>query len=404
MEKKKMTRVERGNTLESAIRQLGDARHYGEETFLNRRDIVERTGTKVLSGVERRLKRQAKGTPLGRLGNKNSLFLAGNDPVRDLFHTKHTTPLYDDGLGDDDDFNVSLVVNRQVNELAPSFEPIKPNTLVLLYKINEGNLNTCRLDGEAFTIQCNALSIIPVSVYNYATGLVQQREARAFPAEYRKRVPSDYWKDYSFDGIPESVQPMQNRASIFSCGGSMVDATAISTTPQCTSLATMAARAVISVENYWGSAVKPGAHVYVVIKKFEPSDYSYDYMSGNKMLVNHSAKKLALAAANDSTISLLRPYQMAFFSLPDGGPVPIEYSRYYDEEGVLRTDGLVMQIGVVTEVPLGHVFREQATRLRPFTGTIPSCPLSQYSDYSRSTTHQPHIKIILKPDDGVMPL
>lgn len=403
-----MTRVERGNTLDSAIRKLGDARHYGEEQFLSKRDVVERTGSKVVPGITRKLERQKRGTPLGRLGTQNGLFLseATNDKVADLFRTKYTTPLYEDGFGDEPDFNVSLVVNRQINELAPSFETIKPNTLVLLYKVNENNLNTCRLEGEAFTIQCNALNIIPISVYNYASGLVQYREARNFPSEYKKRVPSDYWKDYSFDGIPEMVQPMQNRASIFSCGASTIDGAAIATTPQCTQLATMAARAVISVENYWGSAVKPGAHLYVVIKKFEPSDYSYDYMLGTKVLCNQVAKKLAMAAANDSTLSLLRPYQMAFFSLPDGGPVPPEITRYYDEDGILRTDGLVIKVGLVTEIPLGHVFREQSMRLKPFTGVVPLCPLSTYTmqnnDYS-TMRHHP-IKIILKPEDGVMPL
>lgn len=403
-----MTRVERGNTLESAIRQLGDARHYGEEQFINKRDVVERTGSKVLPGISRKLERQRRGTPLGRLGTSNGLFLSSetNDKVSDLFRTKFTTPLYEDGLGDEPDFNVSLVLNRQIKELAPSFESIRPNTLVILYKVNENNLNTCRLDGEAFTIQCNALNIIPISVYNYATGLIQYREARNFPAEYKKRVPSDYWKDYSFDGIPEMVQPMQDRSSIFSCGASMIDGAAVATTPVCTQLATMAARAVISVDNIWGSAIKVGAHLYVVIKKFEPSDYSYDYMLGDKILTNHSAKKLAQAASNDSTLSLLRPYQMAAFSLPDGGPVPIEYTRYYDEDGTLRTDGLVMKVGVVTEIPLGHVFREQGSRLKPFTGVIPLCPLSQYTmhnnDYSTMRNHP--IKIILKPEDGVMPL
>ncbi len=391
-----MTRFERGDTLTSAIRKIGDARLYGEEKFITGRDITERAGTKRFGDLERRVQRQRRGQPLGTVGGI------------EMFRTKYADRAdYDDGLGDDDDFNVPLRVNRQIAELAPQFEAIKPNTLVILYKNNEGNLNTCRLPGDAYISQCNALSIVPISVYNYAIGLVQHREARADPARYRKRTPVDYFlKDYTIDGIPDTVQPMQNRASVFCAGSSMIDGAAVATTPYCTSLATMFARGMIESENYWGSAIKPGATIGIVIKKFEPSDYCYDYMIEEKMLTNHAAKKLALAAENDCSINLLRPYQAAFFVLPDGGPVPNHITRYYDEEGNLRYDGHVIIIGTITEIPLGHTYREPSTRLKPFTGAIPLCALSQYTvhnnDYG-AVNHHP-IKIKLKPDDGVMPV
>ena len=397
-----MSLIERGNTVESAIRQIRNDRTYGAETFVTKSDMTQRTGSKVFGDLRRRVERQNRGTPLARLTNNTSNSIP---VVNDMFRTKNTTPLYEDGLGDEPMDNIRLVVNRQVNRPGPLFDPIQKGELAILFKNTEDNLNTCRLEGAAFTIQCNPLSIIPPAVYNYAIGQLQQREATHYKEKYRKRTPFDYWKDYSIDGIPEHISPMQNKSTIFCTGSAMVDGCGTTDSNICTMLSTMAARAPhIKVINYWGSAVKPGSHLWGVIKKFEQSDYSYDYLIGTKILTDHTGKRLAIA--NDCEVTPLMPYQLAFFSMPDGGPVPPEYTRYYDEEGNLRTDGHLIKFGTVAAVPLGHVFRENNARLRPFTGAIPTCVMSHYTmttaDHS-SMRHNP-ITIMLKPNDGIYPL
>jgi hypothetical protein len=165
----------------------------------------------------------------------------------------------------------------------------------------------------------------------------------------------------------------------------------------------MAARAKISCVNYWGAGVKPGTHLYAVLKKFEQSDYSHEYLLGGKVLTDHTGKRMA--NSNDCDVNPMRPYQLAFFALPDGGPIPLEITRYYDDEGNLRTDAHIIRIGTVMEVPLGHVYRESMTRLKPFTGILPSCGLSHYSMTNNymPVNHNP-ITIHLKPNDGVLPL
>lgn len=397
-----MSRIERGNTVDGAIRNITDARTFGATTFLNKQDINDRRGTKVFGDLKRRVDRQGRGTPLGRLANRYVQGEPGST-VLDLFRTKNTTPLYDDGLGDEDDHNVTLAVNRQVNRPGPQFDSIQMHEIAILFKNSEDNLNTYRIEGSQFTIQCNPLSIIPPSVYNYAIGQIQQREAKNYPELYRKRTPFDYWKDYSIDGIPDMISPIKDRSSVFCLGSSMVDGAGVCDQPTCTMLATMAARGRKKVINYWGSGVKPGSQVWAVIRKFEQSDYSYDYMLGNKVLTDHTGKRRAVS--NDCETNPLRPYQLAFFALPEGGPVPPEYTHYYDEEGNQRFDGHLIKIGTVAEVPLGHVYRESNSRLKPFTGAVPLCATSHYTmtnDYA--PMRRELITIILKPDDGVLPL
>lgn len=399
-----MSRIERGNTVQGALSQLGDARHYGESSFIGKQDVIQRGGTKTFSDLKRRVDRQAKGSPLGRLEGA-SRFLGGetNSTVLDLFRTKNVSPLYDDGLGDNDDFNMPLIVNRQVNKPGPLFDSIQPGELAILYKKNEGNLNTCKPDTTGFTIQANPLDIVPPSVFNYATAHIQQRDARNNRAEYNKKTPYDYWHDYSFDGIPEHIAPFADRSSVFSFGGNYVDNQAVSPLPTCTSLATMTARGKSSCVNYWGPGIKPGSHLYAIMKKFEQSDYSHEYLLGTRMLTDHAGKRLA--NSNECDDNPMRPFQLAFFALPDGGPIPMEIIRYYDDDGFLRTDSHIMRIGTVMEVPLGHVYRETGTRLKPFTGVIPSCGLSHYTVTNNymPVNHNP-ITIWLKPNDGISPL
>lgn len=391
-----MSVVERGQTPSNAIRKSVGGRTFGAETFNPR-------GTKIQGSTARKyVEQQKQGRPLGRLvGAPPSL---GN-AVLDLFHTKHTTPLYNDGLGDDDDFNIAYVVNRAVKAFAPHLDPIQADQLCILYKNNEFNLNTCRLEGADFTYQCNPLDIISPQVFNYILYQLQEEESRIDPEKYSKRTPQEYFNDFSIDGIAEAVAPMQNRASVFAGSCSGYDGTIIDNPTACTSLVTMIAKGVLNCVNYWGPNVEPGAELYIVFRKFELGDYSHDYFHGKQTLSNHAAKRQqTLAPSSDATANPFTPYQLAFFALPKGGIPPVEYTRYRDEAGNTRTDSIVIHVGRVTEVPIGHVFRDTTERLKPFTGALPNCPLSSYSMISDNMINKGHlmqytIKIILNPDD-----
>ncbi len=396
-----MTTVERGSTLSAAINASRGARTFGSKSFVPTR---AKNGGKIVGETTlRRVQEQRQGRTLGSLGGVSPSL--GNQ-VLDLFRTKHTTPLYNDGLGDEDDFNMSLVINRRVKEIAPCFGSIDPNELAILYTLNPDNLNTSRCEGSEFTLQCNPLNIIPPAMFNYALFEIQEAESLRFPQLYRKRTPQEYWKDYIIDGIVEHVGPMQNRASVYESCGTLFDGTMIENPNASSQMATMLAKGVIKCVNYWGSAVKPGAHLYAILTKFPSGDYTHDYRQGTQILTNSRAKTQRMTATNDSLVNPLSPYQLAFFSLPNGGPVPTEYTQYYDEEGNLRTDPVIIRIGTVTCVPIGHVFREATCPLKPFTGVLPHCQMSNYSVYhdtattfGNATNHP--ITIILNPDDGL---
>ncbi len=198
---------------------------------------------------------------------------------------------------------------------------------------------------------------------------------------------------------------MQNRASVFAGGCSGYDGSVVDNPSACTSLVTMITKGVLNSANYWGPNVEPGSELYMIFKKFDSSDYCHDYKHGGQTLTNYPAKKQqSFAPSSYAMANPFTPYQLAFFSLPKGGVPPTEYTRYTDEPGNLRTDALVMYIGRVTEVPIGHVFRDVNTRLKPFTGSLPNCPLSSYSVandnmINSSKMTQYNIKIILRPND-----
>lgn len=396
-----MSRIESGYRVEDAIGRLGDvARTSGTSTFITKQDVAQRTGSKTFNDIKRRIDRIDRGQPLATIAGR--YLPRDNGIVQNMFNTKYVNAEYEDGLGDENNFNVPLDLNRQVNRPGPQFDAIQMNELAFLYKNNEGNLNTGRLEGQAFTIQFNPMDIFPAQVYNYASAQLQQRLAKCHPQEYAKTTPIDYWKDYSVEGVPQHISAMKNRSSVFIVGTSLTD-NCIPDESKCSMLTTMRARGMCKVNNYWGSNVKPGAHLYAVIRKFEQSDYCFDYLLGRQVLTDYTGKRIA--SSNDCDVNPLLPYQLAFFCLPDGGPVPTEYTRYYDEPGHLRTDAHVIRIGTVTEVPIGHVYRDVSSRLKPYYGKLPVCAMSNYTmtkDYT-PVSHSP-ITIKLKPDDGIMPL
>ena len=396
-----MTTIDTGRTPISAIVNARDSRTYGAHSF-NPRSTPQLIG----GTLKKKMDAQKRGRSLGSITGVSSRLGA---PVLDLFHTPYARPNHNDGLGDEPDFNMSLVINRSIKEIAPCYGGVQMDQLIFLLKHNEYNTNTCRFPGSDFTLQCNPLSEVPPQVLNYLFYQIQERLMQTQPLVYRKGTPQDLYKDYVLDGIAEHVAPMQNRATVFADCESDFFGTNVENPGACAFLVTMLAKGVARVVDYWGANVQAGAHLYYVLRKFDAVDYEHDYKNGKLTLTNQCAKVRAGSATNDSTTNPFTPYQIAFFALPFGGPVPVEYTRYYDEERNLRTDAVVVYVGKVTECPPGHIFRPSNDRLKPYNGSLPNCRLDNYSSLNDSmVNHSSHgpvqqrtLKIILNPDDGV---
>jgi hypothetical protein len=365
------------------LKQLADSR------------TTSANGTKILNSTSRQIQRQAGGTPLSRLTGKNM-----PSPLNNQLRTHFTSPNFDDGMSIfESESNMELVVNRQVKAIHSSYPSLEVYDLAILHKHNEGNLNACRIDLVPFTIQCNPLQIVPPAVLNQVWAMQQDEEAQRHPQIYRTRTPLDYMKDYVIDGVPQFVSPIHDRQSIFECGALTVEVDALA--PNYNRLVTMLSKGPTYLNSdYFEGNVKPGSTLYAVIKKFEPSDYA-------------SQGTLHCLRNNSATIpkgpSALRPYQMGFFSLPNGGPVPDEYKRYYDEEGVLRTDGHVIYLGMVMEVPQDHFFKEYMGPLKPYTKIVTTqTEMCGRSLSSTSMVYNPRAprrlyRVIFDCDQGLMP-
>lgn len=352
-------------------------------------------GTKILASTSRQIQRQASGTPLSRITGRG--MPAG---LSDQLRTQFTSPRFDDGMSIfESESNMELVVNRQVKAIHSSYPSLEPYDIAILHKHNEGNLNSGRIDLVPFTIQFNPLQIVPPAVLNQVWAMQQDEEAQRHPQIYRTRTPLDYMKDYVIDGVTQFVSPIQDRQSIFECGALTIESDTLS--PNYNRLVTMLSKGPIYLNSdYFESNVKPGSTLYAVVKKFEPSDYA-------------SQGTLHCLRNNTATIpkgpSALRPYQMGFFSLPNGGPVPDEYKRYYDEEGVLRTDGHVIYLGMVMEVPQDHVFKEYMGPLKPHTKiAVKEAEICGRSLSNTNMVYHPRaprrlLRVMFDCDQGLMP-
>jgi hypothetical protein len=370
-QQKNMTQARRGDLVGTAINQLKNQRYFGVDNFTVNDLKRGRFSSDLIDNEERKRKRMTRGSSLGRLPGTSDMVEGVPSPIRDLFHTKSTSGLVDDGFGDVIETNRTLAVNRQVKPVNESYDALGPNELGILFKNGEFNLNTSRFPGVAVTMQCNPMVIISPGVFNYAIRRQQESMAKKYPELYRLLTPSDIWKDYSIDGIVEATTPMQHRGAIVSYGITTIDNTCL-TGSTCNKLATMDSKAHQYIVNYWGSNVWPGAYLYMILKKFKSSDYSFDYGASCQNTISSLYDKKASQVLTNP----LQPYQVAFLSLPKGGPIPTEHLHYYDEEQNFRTDAHVIFIGVVAEVPQGFVFNESNTPLKPFA-SLPSCPYAQ---------------------------
>lgn len=389
-----------GSSVVRDINSLRDTRTFGIQPFGVKSLADSRTtsakGTKILASTQRQIERQGRGSSLSRITGRGV-----PEPMRDFFRTKNTTPHFDDDISIfESESNMALVVNRQVKPIHETYESFDVYNIAILHKHSEDNLNAGRIDLMPFTIQFNPLRIVPPGVLNQVWAMQQDEEAQRHPQLYRTRTPVDYWKDYSIDGVVQAVSPIQDRQSVFECGPLTVAMEPLQ--PNYNRLVTMHSKGPIYLNmEYFEANVKPGAALYAVIKKFEPADYASQ--GTLHCLLNNSA-------AVPKGPAPLRPYQMAFFSLPHGGPVPDEYKRYYDEEGTLRTDGLVIYLGMVMEVPQDHIFKEYTGPLKPHTHV----PRSNTSDMCRSNSSTSYVynamapkrllRVIFDCDQGMMAL
>lgn len=261
------------------------------------------------------------------------------------FMTRYTSPGFDDHIAlKEQQTNTKFVINRRARKISDKYAAVDVNDLAFLYLNGKESLNTTRLRGTETTVQVNALPLLNPETLNLILRQQQVAMNEHEPDRYKDLTPSDIFKDYILDGIPESAWSMSEGGT--DCGDKLI---------------TMAIKGMTNVNDYWPPNKKTGSVLYFMISKF--AQPSTEFNIGTLRALNGQS-----GFTQVDTVSPIKPYQVGFFSMPNGGPVPVEQTRYVDEWDRHRTDSLVVKVGTVFSVPPEHVYKDVNTRAVAFTG------------------------------------
>ncbi len=287
-----------------------------------------------------------EGTSLGRLFGQT----ASSSSTRDLLRTKNTSPFDDPVLHTtENESNVVYVINMLSIEMSPELGAVGPHQFAILHKRSiESNANVNSLFADGRYVDCTPQEIINPEIFNYVEMLRQEKLYRENYEQYMLESPSDVWASYSFLGIVEAAGKKTARynGNPEYYGKRML---------------TIAAKGPQFIINYFGPNIKSGGRLYAIIKRQAVrNDYILDQSKTN--LVSNRTH-----STYQDKISF-RPNQMSFVCIPEGGQLPSEVTRYVDERGTTRRDGLPIFLGHLDHTPPDHVYKNvDPTTVGPYT-------------------------------------
>lgn len=348
--------------------------------ILGARDFTQDRLASKVSARHNQLASIKRGQALGRWG-------IGNPNVLEKFRTKNSTPLRNEVFHETEHSSQTVhPVNRVIQQMSCTWKHPETYDLLMLHKNPDVRPNTLYYESEMPT-ESSPLELVTPQIMNYVWRRLQQSmsDDPAQRATYLNMSPSDAWAAWNLDGVVESTGKMMHQyGPNYNVGTGL-----LGENQNGAKRATVDSKGPQFVKNYFGSNIKAGGHVYAVVKRF-PMDAEY-MLSESK----HSIRSID-SALRVGELQPFRPHQIAFFCMPDGGPVPDTVRTYVDQEGIMRYDGLVIFIGTIFSVPPDHTYVEvDYTNLKPFTGHADMQPLQKESFML--------MKVIFDIDQGRMP-
>lgn len=360
-----------------------------------RREFQESAFQGMMGGQRARLDSLLTGTPLSTYYP----FAGGN--ILESFRTRNTTPLMDTAFPLSElAANATHPVNRYVKPHTDTLDGASRYELVLAYKEDGCKMDT--LHTAAGYMQSAPMNIVNPAIYNHTILNQQLFDAKQDYEDYLHKTAWDYWEKWSVDGIVE-FEEMLNGAESFQTSGF---SNTMRTQNACGyKMITVSAKGPQFMYNYFGDNIKPGGKCYAIIKKHAmPTEFNLD----NKLNVaalagQHHNERMPLV---NNVPHLVKPYQMSFVCLPNGGCLSPEATMYYDESNVLRRDGLAIYLGHIWSVPIDHSFKNVNNYydVDPLTKRIPN--VKEYTAYNDASDGIQRdgvmlMKLILDCTDGI---
>jgi hypothetical protein len=241
---------------------------------------------------------------------------------------------YTDGM-DEEIFTTEPVANtkhyhnRLVKPLAPDLATISRGELGFMHIDNKKSHRVVQL--EEMQLQANPRIVVSPSQWNAIAVEHQLRLYHDDPEAFAQLTPRDLYKDWSFEGVVEID------------GGAGND---IRTQSMSNKACTMNSKGQVMIHPYW-KHVMAGSKCYVVIKRY---DFKPNFVLNTKYSGHGFSGRRTLVTKDDVPI---RPIQIGFYSLVEGGSLPMEIYQSEDQDGYVFSDALVMFIGTVLRTPDG---------------------------------------------------
>jgi len=259
--------------------------------------------------------------------------LPGQDEL-ELFRTQYTDPEMDDYLPQLEEVtNVVQTVNVLSKPIYDDIPTPQPRELCILFMDNEYNKNTVYLESRGMWAQANPQVLVNPPVLNYILYEIQRKMFKRDKEAYYSLSAEKLMKDFVIFGIAEFINEPQYGAE---CGERLL---------------TMSVRGPQFIFNYFPPNIMAGGRIFAMFRKEIVPDRYY-------LTIPERENTTTPVQRKTETHQTFMPWQMTFLSLPRGGPVPREKLRFYDEQGILRSDPMIVQLGQVFANPQDHIYRE----------------------------------------------
>jgi hypothetical protein len=217
--------------------------------------------------------------------------------------------------------NTPIPVNRKVSPVKAGVKGCARRQIALLMKNNAYNTNIIELEDETYA-QGNAQDIVNPATWNMIVANQQKEMWLKEPERYRALSPLDVFQDWDVQGVMEADDMEAGDPTQRNRNCCIVE------------------QGECNVGQYWPD-IMPGSTVYMVIKKFNDAGSRVMMPPINWRPVTRDQHLTA-----DEMVPMM-PYQMGFYSPPFGSCVPDKIRQYYDENGFLHSDALVIKMGMI---------------------------------------------------------
>lgn len=281
-------------------------------------------------------------------------------------------------------YNVKININRTIYPISRHSTAIDRFELGLAYKKSEGFMDLATRKDPA-SMANRPMHILNPVHWNALMCENQLYEIKKDPLNYYKQTPWDYWKDFTVDGVLTHIRGMEN-GLVKSIDG-----------PDEIKRATLSTKGENFVHNYWAkSNPMPGHYCYMILKKYKmPAEYVFDSKDGPI-----SKKSTSDATLKDKYRGNFSPFQIGFFTMPHRGTPPKAIRKYKDEYGYKHRDGLVIYVGKVLTAPRKVTSYHNSGNIEHNLVDEPFVDWNVGID----THHVTMMKLILDPNDGIVPI